>query len=273
MAITRYKPLTPARRFSSRVKKDEITKKKPEKSLVIIKRKTGGRNNLGRITTRHRGGGSKQKIRIVDFKRERAEQAKVIAIEYDPNRSANIALIQYPDEIKSYILCPLGLKVGDTVQSAPDAPVNIGNVRPLKNMPEGTIIHNIELNPGQGGVLVRSAGAEATVTAKEDKYVQIKFPSGEVRLIQSNCRATIGKVGNIDHEKVNLGFAGATFHRGRRPKVRGTAMNAVDHPHGGGRGKSKGHNIPSTPWGKKCKGVKTRDKNKPSERMILRRKK
>ncbi|MFC2062104.1 50S ribosomal protein L2 [Elusimicrobiota bacterium] len=273
MAIRRYKPLTDAKRFSSRVIKDEITKKTPEKSLTISKRKKGGRNNQGRITIRHRGGGSKVKIRIIDFKRSRSDVAEVIAVEYDPNRSANIALLQYPDGKKSYILHPEGLKVGAKIQSSDNAPLDPGNSRPLKYMPEGTVIHNIELNPSQGGKMVRSAGGEATLTAKEDKLVQVKFPSSEVRLINANCRATIGRIGNGDHEKIQLGFAGATRHRGRRPKVRGTAMNAVDHPHGGGRGKSKGNNLPSNPWGKKCKGVKTRKKKKLSNKMIVRRRK
>lgn len=269
MAITKYRPLTPAMRFSSRVKKDEITKKKPEKSLTITKKKSGGRNNYGRITIRHRGGGSKQKIRIVDFKRRRTDEANVVAVEYDPNRSANIALIQYGDGTKSYILHPAGLKVGYKVQSGEDAPLKIGNTRLLKDIPEGTIIHNVELNPGQGGILVRTAGSEAILTVKEEKFVSVKLSSGEVRRINANCSATIGKIGNADHEKIKLGFAGATRHRGQRPRVRGTAMNATDHPHGGGRGKSKGHNIPSTPWGKKCRGVKTRKKNNPSDKMIV----
>jgi len=273
MAIRRYKPLTPAKRFSSRVITEEVTKKSPEKSLTVTRKKTGGRNNNGRITVRHRGGGSKRKIRLVDFKRQREDEAKVIAVEYDPNRSANLALIQYADGKKSYILHPVGLNVGDTVISGDHAPLEPGNVRPLKNIPEGTIVHNIELRPNQGGALVRSAGGEAALMAKEEKNVQIKFPSGEVRLINANCRATIGKVGNLDNEKIKLGYAGATRHRGRRPKVRGTAMNAVDHPHGGGRGKSKGNNIPSNPWGKRCKGVKTRKKSKPSDSMIVRRRK
>ncbi len=273
MGIKRYKALTDARRGATRVTREELTKKKPEKSLVVKKKKTGGRNNYGRITVRHHGGGSKQKLRIVDLKRIRSDEAVVLAIEYDPNRSANIALIQYSDEKKSYIIHPVGLKVNDKVKSSDDAPLEAGNSRPLKHIPEGTTIHNIELKPGQGAILVRSAGGEATLTSKEDKYVQIKLPSGEVRLVRANCRATIGKIGNVDHEKINLGFAGASRHRGIRPSVRGTAMNAVDHPHGGGRGKSKGHNIPSTPWGKKCRGVRTRSKKKPSNSLIVRRRK
>jgi large subunit ribosomal protein L2 len=274
MPVKRYKPLTPAKRFSSRLDKSEITKQKPEKSLTVIRKKTGGRNNLGRMTVRHRGGGSKQKIRLVDFKRNRTDTAKVIAIEYDPGRSANLALIEYESDAKrSYILHPEGLSVGDIVQAGNDAPISTGNARKLKNLPEGTVVHNIELRPSQGAKLVRSAGAEAVLTAKEDQFVQVKFPSGEVRLINPDCRATIGKVGNSDHEKVKLGFAGASRHRGRRPSVRGTAMNAVDHPHGGGRGKSKGGNLPSTPWGKLCKGVKTRKKGKASDKLIIRRRK
>ncbi len=273
MVVKIYRPLTDARRGSSRVRKIEITKKKPEKSLTVTKKKSGGRNCYGRVTIRHRGGGSKQKIRIIDFKRKRDDEAKVIAIEYDPNRSANIALIQYEDGVKSYIVHPVGLNVGSNVRSSDDAPLNPGNTRPLRHIPEGTIIHNIELNPGQGAKLVRSAGGEATIAAKEEKVVLIKFPSGEVRRINANSRATIGKIGNVDHEKIKLGFAGASRHRGRRPSVRGTAMNACDHPHGGGRGKSKGNNIPSNPWGKKCRGVKTRKKNKASDKMIVRRRK
>jgi large subunit ribosomal protein L2 len=273
MTVIKYKPLTPGRRGSSRVKKEEITKKKPEKSLTFTKNNSGGRNNYGRITIRHRGGGAKKKIRIIDFKRRRTDAATVIAVEYDPNRSANIALIQYEDGKKAYIIHPTGLNVGDKVQSGENAPLNVGNVRPMKDIPEGTIIHNIELNPGQGGILVRSAGGEATLTAKEGNFVLVKFPSGEVRRISGNCCASIGKIGNADHEKIKLGFAGASRHRGRRPSVRGVAMNAVDHPHGGGRGKSKGNNNPSSPWGKLCKGVKTRNKKKASDKMIVRRRK
>ncbi|MDA3792874.1 MAG: 50S ribosomal protein L2 [Elusimicrobia bacterium] len=273
MAIKRYRPLNPARRIRTRVDKIEITKNKPEKSLTMPKKKTGGRNSHGRITIRHRGGGSKQKLRIIDFKRLRAGKAEVISVEYDPNRSANIALIKYEDGKKAYILHPKGLKVGDIVESGPDAELTVGNTRKLKNLPDGTVVHNVELKPGGGGILVRSAGANAVLMAKEGNHAQLKMPSGEVRLVNKNCMGTIGTMGNSDHYKIKLGSAGSTRHRGRRPKVRGTAMNAVDHPHGGGRGKSKGNNLPSTPWGKKCKGVKTRNKNKPSEKLILRRKK
>lgn len=273
MAIIKNKPLTAAKRGSSKLIKEEVTKNKPEKSLTVAKKRSGARNNNGRITVRHRGGGSKRKIRLVDYKRLRQDRAKVLAVEYDPNRSANLALIQYEDGVKSYILHPVGLKIGYTVQSGDNAPLKIGNAKRLGLIPEGTIIHNVELNPGQGGIMARCAGAEATLTAKEEKFVLVKFPSGEVRKVNSNCYASIGKIGNIEHEKLKLGCAGASRHRGRRPKVRGTAMNAVDHPHGGGRGKSKGDNKPSNPWGKKCKGVKTRKKNKTSNIMIVRRRK
>ncbi len=273
MAVRKYRPLNPAKRKRVRTKRDHLTKKSPEKSLTIKKSKTGGRNNKGRMTVRHRGGGSKQKIRIIDYKRLKSQPAEVIAIEYDPNRSCDIALIEYPDKEKAYILHPAELKVGDRVESSDYAPLKPGNVRPLKYIPEGTPIHNIELRPGQGGILVRSAGGEASITAKEKDFALVKFPSGEIRKIKLNCKATVGKVGNADHFTQKLGFAGATRHRGRRPKVRGTAMNAVDHPHGGGRGKSKGNNIPSTPWGKRCKGVKTRSRKKASESDIVRRRK
>ncbi len=273
MAVKKYRPLNPARRKSTRTERGHITKKKPEKSLCISKSKSGGRNNSGRITIRHRGGGSKKKIRVVDFKRKTQGKAEVIAIEYDSNRSANLALIEYRDGKKAYIIHPSGLKIGDRVERSDYAPLSPGNVRPLKYIPEGTPIHNIELRPGQGGIMVRGAGGEAAVTAKEKDYALVKFPSGEIRKIKFNCKATVGKVGNTDHFTEKLGFAGATRHRGRRPRVRGTAMNAIDHPHGGGRGKSKGNNLPSTPWGKRCKGVRTRNKNKPSERDIVRRRK
>ncbi len=273
MGIKKDRPLSPARRFRTIVTKDEVTKRKPEKSLTRVKKSSAGRNNHGRITVRHRGGGSKRKIRLVDYKRQRKEPAKVVAIEYDPNRSANLALIKYQDGKKTYIIHPEGLKVGDTVTSGQRAPIKPGNVRPLKNIPESTIIHNIELKPGRGGAMVRSAGSEAVLMAKEGKYAQIQLTSGEVRLVEKDCKATIGKVGNSDHYKAQLGSAGASRRRGKRPKVRGMAMNSIDHPHGGGRGKSKGNHLPSNPWGKKCKGVKTRKKNKASDRLIVRRRK
>ncbi|MGM0441103.1 MAG: 50S ribosomal protein L2 [Elusimicrobiota bacterium] len=273
MGIKKDRPLSPARRFRTIVTKDEITKRKPEKSLTRVKKRSGGRNNHGRMTVRHRGGGSKRKLRLVDFKREREEPARVLAIEYDPNRSANLALIEYPDGKKSYIIHPEGLKVGDTVTSGKWAPIKPGNVRPLENLPESTVIHNIELKPGRGGTMVRSAGSQAVLMAKEGKYAQIQLTSGEVRLVEKKCKATIGKVGNSDHYKAKLGSAGANRHRGIRPTVRGMAMNSNDHPHGGGRGKSKGNHLPTNPWGKKCKGVKTRKKKKASEKLIVRRRK
>ncbi len=274
MAIKVYKPTTPGIRGRSVVKHSEvITKKKPEKSLVIGLKKKGGRNNTGKITVRHRGGGNKRLYRIIDFKRDKiGVPAKVKAIEYDPNRSAYIALLTYMDGEKRYILAPLGLKVGDTVVSDETTEVKPGNAMPLKNIPLGTMIHNIELTPGKGGTLVRAAGASAQLLAKEGNYAHIRMPSGEVRMIHLNCRATIGQIGNLDHENVNLGKAGIKRHKGFRPTVRGAAMNPVDHPHGGGEGKAPvGHPGPMTPWGKPALGYKTRKKNKPSDKYIIRR--
>ncbi len=274
MAIKVYKPTTPGIRGRSVVKHSEvITKKRPEKSLVIGLKKKGGRNNTGKITVRHRGGGNKRLYRIIDFKRDKiGVPAKVKAIEYDPNRSAYIALLTYMDGEKRYILAPLGLKVGDTVVSDETTEVKPGNAMPLKNIPLGTMIHNIELTPGKGGTLVRAAGASAQLLAKEGNYAHIRMPSGEVRMIHLNCRATIGQIGNLDHENVNLGKAGIKRHKGFRPTVRGAAMNPVDHPHGGGEGKAPvGHPGPMTPWGKPALGYKTRKKNKPSDKYIIRR--
>jgi len=274
MGIKAYKPITPGLRGRSVVKHSEvITKKEPEKSLTIGLKKKGGRNNTGKITVRHRGGGNKRLYRIIDFKREKLNvPAKVKAIEYDPNRSAYIALLTYADGEKRYILSPLGLKVGDTVVSADITEVKPGNAMPLKNIPLGTMIHNIELIPGKGGVLVRAAGAAAQILAKEGNYAHIRMPSGEVRMIHLNCRATIGQIGNLDHENVNWGKAGITRHKGFRPSVRGAAMNPVDHPHGGGEGKAPvGHPGPMTPWGKPALGYKTRKKHKPSDKYIIRR--
>ena len=274
MAIKVYKPTTPGIRGRSVVKHSEvITKKKPEKSLVIGLKKKGGRNNTGKITVRHRGGGNKRLYRIIDFKRDKiGVPAKVKAIEYDPNRSAYIALLTYMDGEKRYILAPLGLKVGDTVVSDETTEVKPGNAMSLKNIPLGTMIHNIELTPGKGGTLVRAAGASAQLLAKEGNYAHIRMPSGEVRMIHLNCRATIGQIGNLDHENVNLGKAGIKRHKGFRPTVRGAAMNPVDHPHGGGEGKAPvGHPGPMTPWGKPALGYKTRKKNKPSDKYIIRR--
>ncbi len=274
MGIKVYKPTTPGMRGRSVVKHSEvITKKKPEKSLTVGLKKKGGRNNTGKITVRHRGGGNKRLYRIIDFKRDKiGVPAKVKAIEYDPNRSAYIALLTYADGEKRYILAPLGIKVGDTVVSGDVTEVKPGNSMPLKNIPLGTLIHNIEMIPGKGGILVRAAGASAQILAKEGNYAHIRMPSGEVRMIHLNCRATIGQLGNVDHENVNLGKAGIKRHKGFRPSVRGAAMNPVDHPHGGGEGKAPvGHPGPMTPWGKPALGYKTRKKNKPSDKYIIRR--
>ncbi len=274
MAIKVYKPTTPGIRGRSVVKHSEvITKKKPEKSLVIGLRKKAGRNNTGKITVRHRGGGNKRLYRIVDFRRNKfGVPAKVKAIEYDPNRSAYIALLVYMDGEKRYILLPLNLKVGDTVVSDEVTEVKPGNAMPLKNIPLGTMVHNIEMIPGKGGVLARAAGSSVQILAKEGNYAHLRMPSGEVRMVHLNCRATIGQIGNLDHENVNLGKAGVKRHKGFRPSVRGTVMNPVDHPHGGGEGKAPiGHPGPLSPWGKPTLGYKTRKKNKPSDKYIIRR--
>jgi large subunit ribosomal protein L2 len=253
----------------------ELTDKKPEKSLLAKKKKTSGRNNYGRITVRHKGGGNRQKIRIIDWKRQRdGIPATVKSIEYDPNRTAYIALIQYVDGQKAYILAPQGLKEGMEVISGPDVDINIGNTLPLQNIPIGTIIHNVEMYPGRGAQLVRSAGASANLMAKENKYAQLRMPSGEYRMIPLNCRATVGSVGNIEHENIKIGKAGRNRHRGVRPGTRGLAMNPVDHPHGGGEGATSiGLPSPRTPWGKPTMGKKTRKKRKESDRYIVRRRK
>ena len=274
MGIKVYKPTTPGMRGKSVVKHSEvITKKKPEKSLVVGLKKKAGRNNTGKITVRHRGGGNKRLYRIIDFKRDKIGiPAKVKAIEYDPNRSAYIALLTYADGEKRYIIAPLGLKVGDTIISDETTEVKPGNAMPLKNIPLGTMVHNVEMIPGKGGILVRAAGASAQILAKEGNYAHLRMPSGEVRMVHLNCRATIGQIGNLDHENVNLGKAGVRRHQGFRPSVRGAAMNPVDHPHGGGEGKAPvGHPGPMTPWGKPALGYKTRKKNKPSDKYIIRR--
>jgi len=254
---------------------DEITKKEPEKSLVVTLKKSGGRNSQGRITVRFRGGGAKRKYRIIDFKRDKdGIPGKVAAIEYDPNRTANIALIHYVDGEKRYILAPNGLKVGDVIESGENVDIKVGNALPLRNIPVGTTVHNIELVPGKGGQLARSAGAEAQLMGKEGKYATLRLPSGEFRMVLLDCRATIGQVGNLDHENVTLGKAGRSRHLGRRPSVRGSAMNPVDHPHGGGEGKAPiGRPTPVTPWGKPTLGYKTRKKNKKSDKYIIRRRK
>jgi large subunit ribosomal protein L2 len=272
MPIKSYKPYTQSRRFITTEDFFDLTKDEPEKSLTIALRKKAGRNNSGQIMVRHRGGGHKRRYRIIDFKRDKfGLPAKVIAIEYDPNRSARIALLEYTDGEKRYILQPVGLKVGDTVISGPEAEIKTGNTLPLSEIPEGTFIHNLELLPGRGGQIVRSAGSSAQLMAKEGEYAQIKMPSGEIRLFSINCLATIGQVSNPDHANINLGKAGRKRYLGFRPTVRGTAMNAVDHPHGGGRGKSKGHNQPRSPWNQPAKGYKTR-KKKIWDWMIMQRK-
>lgn len=254
---------------------EEITKKEPEKSLVVSLNKKGGRNSQGRITVRHRGGGAKRKYRIIDFKRDKdGIPGKVAAIEYDPNRTARIALIHYADGEKRYIIAPNKLKVGDVIESGENADIKVGNALPLRNIPVGTTVHNIELSPGKGGQLARSAGSEAQLMAKEGKYAQLRLPSGEFRLVLQECRATIGQVGNVEHENLTLGKAGKSRHRGRRPHVRGSAMNPVDHPHGGGEGRAPiGMPSPLTPWGKPTLGYKTRPKNKKSDKYIVRRRK
>ncbi len=271
MPIKKYKPTTPARRQMTVSTFEEITKKTPERSLVVTLKSSGGRNSYGRITVRHRGGGAKRKYRIIDFKRNKMDVvANVIAIEYDPNRSANIALLQYEDGEKSYIIAPVGLHVGDKIVSSETADIRPGNALPLKSIPVGTVIHNIELMPGKGGQLVRAAGNSAQLMAKENGYAQVRLPSGEVRMIRLDCKATIGQVGNIDHENISIGKAGRKRHMGWRPTVRGVVMNPCDHPHGGGEGKSPvGMPSPVTPWGKPALGYKTRSKKKQSEKFIV----
>ena len=275
MGIKQYNPTTPSRRNMTVSDFSEITKKTPEKSLLATKKKNAGRNSYGRITVRHQGGGNRQKYRIVDFKRNKDDmEATVIGIEYDPNRSANIALIEYADGERRYILAPLGLKDGDKVMSGNNADIRPGNSLPIENIPVGTMVHNIELNPGQGGKLVRAAGTEAQLMAKEGAYAHIRLASGEMRLVLSRCRATIGTIGNTDNENIKLGKAGRKRHMGIRPTVRGAVMNPVDHPHGGGEGKAPvGHAGPLTPWGKPALGYKTRKKNKPSNKFIVKRRK
>ncbi len=275
MGMKHFNPYTPSRRNMTVSTFDEITKKTPEKSLLAKKKENAGRNNYGRITVRHQGGGNRQKYRIIDFKRRKDDMtATVIGIEYDPNRSANIALIQYEDGEKAYILAPVGLKDGDKVVSGQKADIKPGNCMPIESIPVGTMIHNIELNPGQGGKLVRSAGQSAQLMAKEGKYSHVRLPSGEMRLILTKCRATIGTVGNTDHDTMKLGKAGRKRHMGIRPTVRGSVMNPVDHPHGGGEGRAPvGHAGPMTPWGKPALGYKTRNKKKLSNKFIVKRRK
>ena len=275
MATKKFKAYTPSRRNMTVLDYSEITKKTPEKSLLAIKKEKAGRNSYGRITVRHQGGGNRQKYRIMDFKRKKdGMEAVVIGIEYDPNRSANIALIQYEDGVKSYILAPQDLKDGDKVISGKAVDIKPGNCMKIESIPVGTMIHNIELNPGQGGKLVRTAGGEAQLMAKEGKYAHVRLPSGEMRLVLANCRATIGVIGNSDHANVKIGKAGRKRHMGWRPEVRGSAMNPVDHPHGGGEGRAPiGHAGPLTPWGKPALGYKTRNKKKLSNKFIDKRRK
>ena len=273
MAMRKFNPTSPARRFMTVSTFEELSKVAPEKSLLEPLKKHSGRNSYGRITVRHRGGGNRTKYRVVDFKRLKdGMNANVMTIEYDPNRSANIALIQYEDGVKSYIIAPHELKVGDVVRSGADADIKIGNALPIKNIPVGTIIHNIELFPGRGAQMVRSAGNSAQLMAKENSFAQVRLPSGEVRMVRLECRATIGQVGNIDHENMKIGKAGRKRHMGWRPTVRGVVMNPCDHPHGGGEGKSPiGMPGPVTPWGKPTLGYKTRKKNKHSNKYIVKK--
>jgi large subunit ribosomal protein L2 len=274
MAIKQYKATSPGRRGSSGFTFDEITKKKPEKRLLISKKKLSGRNSQGRVTVRHRGGGHKRFIRIIDFKRDKiGVPGKVVGIEYDPGRSSRIALISYRDGDKRYIIAPVGLKVGETVQSGPEAEVRVGNALPLMHMPNGTVIHNVELIPGRGGQIVRSAGTSAQLMAKEGDYTLLRLPSGEMRRVLSRCVATVGQVGNVENSLIKLGKAGRVRHRRRRPQVRGVVMNPVDHPHGGGEGKAPvGMPSPKSPWGKPTLGKRTRG-SKPSDKLIVRRRK
>lgn len=269
-----YKPTSPGRRFMSVSSFDDITDASLEKSLISPLKRSGGRNSYGRITVRHRGGGSKKRYRIIDFKRDKKGiPGKIAAIHYDPNRSARIALIHYVDGEKRYIIAPIGIKVGDIVQSGPDAEIRPGNAMPLENMPLGTVIHNIELQPGKGAQLVRSAGGSAQLVAKEGKYAHIRLNSGEARMIPLTCMATVGQVGNMENNKIKFGKAGRSRVRGIRPTVRGVAMNPIDHPHGGGEGKSSGGRHPVSPWGVPTKGYKTRNKKKASSRYIIRKRK
>ena len=275
MGIRTYRPYTPSRRNMTSSTFEEITKKEPEKSLLASKKKNAGRNSYGRITVRHQGGGNRQKYRIIDFKRQKDNMtATVIGIEYDPNRSANIALVEYEDGTKSYILAPVGLTDGDKGVSGENVDIKPGNAMPISSIPVGTLIHNIELNPGQGGKLVRAAGQEAQLMAKEGAYAHVRLPSGEMRLVLARCRATIGVIGNSDHENIKLGKAGRKRHMGIRPTVRGSVMNPNDHPHGGGEGRAPvGHSGPMTPWGKPALGYKTRNKKKLSNKFIVKRRK
>lgn len=275
MGIKKFKPTTPSRRWMSGADFAEITKDRPQKSLLVPLKRTGGRNAYGRITVRHQGGGHKRMLRLIDFKRDILDTpAKVVAIEYDPNRSSRIALVEYPGSVKKYILAPLGLQVGDEIVSTnqKEADIKTGNCLLLRHIPSGTLIHNIELFKGKGGQIVRSAGSSAQIMAKEQDFAHIRLPSGEIRLVNLDCRATIGQLSNIEHEAISIGKAGRTRWLGIRPTVRGLAMNPVDHPHGGGEGKSgQGNPHPVTPWGKPTKGYQTRDPNRYSSKFIVKR--
>ena len=273
MAIKTHNPTSPAQRFLTTATFEEVTKTKPEKSLLAVKKKNAGRNAQGKITVRHQGGGNRQKYRIIDFKRNKdGIPAKVVSIEYDPNRTAYIALLNYADGEKRYILAPIGLTVGEVLMSGADAEVKVGNALPLELIPVGSVIHNIEMQPGKGGQIARSAGVEVQLMAREGKYVTVRLPSGEMRKILANCKATIGTVSNPDHELVSIGKAGRSRHMGKRPEVRGVVMNPNDHPHGGGEGKSPvGMKSPVTPWGKPALGYKTRKNKKSSNKLIVKR--
>ena len=270
MALKTYSPITPGRRFMTGADFAELTSSQPEKSLLKPLKRTGGRNSLGRVTARHRGGGHKRRYRVIDFKRDKHDvPAKVMSIEYDPNRTTRISLLQYADGEKRYILAPLGIRVGDVLSAGRNAEIKVGNALPLSSIPMGIPIHNLELIPGKGAQMVRSAGGSAIMIAKESKFARVKLPSGELRLVPIKCTATIGQLSNVEHEGISLGKAGRSRWLGRRPKVRGVAMNPVDHPHGGGEGKSSGGRHPCTPWGKPTKGYKTRKKWKASDKYIV----
>ena len=272
MATFKYNPTTPSRRHMSAPSFEEVTKFEPEKSLLATKKKNAGRNSYGKITVRHKGGGNRQKYRLIDFKRQNASPATVVGVEYDPNRTAYIALLQHEDGKKNYVVATAGLKDGDVIYSGPDADIKVGNTLPIENIPVGTFINNIELYPGKGAQLVRSAGAAAQLMAKENGVAQVRLPSGEVRIVRLDCKATIGQVGNIEHDTVKLGKAGKTRHKGIRPTVRGSVMNPCDHPHGGGEGKSPiGRPGPVTPWGKPALGYKTRDRKARTDKFIVKR--
>ena len=273
MGIKKLKPTSPARRYQTYLTNEHLSDARPVKGLTVSKRRTSGRNNLGQVTVRHRGGGHKRLYRIIDFKRDKTGiPAKVASIEYDPNRSAHIALLNYVDGEKRYILAPNGMTVGQTVLSGPEADIIAGNALPLRNIPLGTEVHNIELRPGKGGQMARSAGSRAQLVAKEGEWAQLRLPSGEIRRVKIECMATVGQVGNIEHENVSIGKAGRTRWMGKRPTVRGVAMNPVDHPHGGGEGKTSGGRNPVTPWGQPTRGYKTRN-NKRTDKFIVRRRK